>query len=131
MIQIGIQSEVLQQIIDGRKTIEGRLGKEKFLRIKIGDELSIREDIYENGKIVGEVEDRLHLKIDGITKFHSFEQMLREAGYEKAIPTAKSLSDAVAAYRTYYSEDDENEYGVIGLEFHVIDKKYSRSASFV
>ena len=118
MQQLGIQSEILQQIIDGRKTVEGRLGKDKFLTIKPGDTISIREDIYKDGNIAASIEDQARITIDAVEPYDSFEAMLRAVGYEKAIPSARSLEDALAQYRVYYSEADERQYGVIALHFH-------------
>jgi len=120
MIQIGIQSDILQQIIDGRKTIEGRLGKEKFLTISPGDVVSIREDRYKDGTVVSSIEDRLNIKIDTVSRFDSFEQMLEAVGFQNAIPSAKSLDEAACQYRTYYSKEDEATYGVVAFGFHVV-----------
>jgi len=119
MIQIGIQSEILKTIIGGQKTVEGRLGKQRFLELKVGDDISLREDVYSEGKIIYSIENRAKIKIDAVTKFDSFEQMLNQLGYTNAIPSAQNINDAVLQYREYYSENDENKYGVIGLSFHV------------
>jgi len=120
MIQIGIQSELIELIAKGNKTVEGRLGKTKFLLLTVGDEIFIREDIYQHGKIISSIDNRLKIKIDSISRFNSFEQMLKEVGYKNAVPLAKDLYDAVAQYRTYYSKNDEKEYGVIAFQFHVV-----------
>jgi len=120
MIQIGIQSEMLKTIIDGQKTVEGRLGKQKFLELKVGDDVSLREDIYIAGEITHSIENRVKIKIDAVTRFKSFEQMLNQLGYKNAIPSAQNIDDAIDKYRAYYSENDENAYGVIGLNFHII-----------
>lgn len=46
----GRESGLLDDIIAGRKTIEGRLNKGKFAKYKAGDMVSLRRDIRgENG----------------------------------------------------------------------------------
>lgn len=120
MIEIGINSKILTQILDGSKTIEGRLAKGKFLTIRTGDLISIREDIYENGEIISSRESAAKIKVTEIEKFNSFNEMLVAKGFERIIPSANSLEEASDEYRRYYSSDDENEYGVLGISFQVI-----------
>lgn len=80
MIEIGINSEILKQIIDGRKTIEGRLAKGKFLDIAIGDTLELREDVYVNGVITESRESAAKIEVTDVKKFGSFREMLAAEG---------------------------------------------------
>ncbi len=54
---IGIESSIFKDIVRGGKTIEERLGKPKYLKIRVGDILSIREDIFEGDTIKKSIPD--------------------------------------------------------------------------
>lgn len=120
MIEIGINSEILAQIRAKRKTVEGRLAKGKFLTIRPGDVISIREDIYRDGVIIESCSATLQLAITGVKKYDSFRAMLNDVGYSSAIPDAKNLDQACTTYGLYYSGEDEQRYGVLGISFKVI-----------
>lgn len=119
MIEIGINSQILTQILDGNKTIEGRLAKDKFLAIRTGDVISVREDIYAGGAIVESRESAVKIKVTEIGKFDSFKEMLAATGFKKVIPSANNLEEASDEYGRYYSSEDEKKYGVLGISFQV------------
>lgn len=120
MIEIGIDSEVLRKIRDGQKTIEGRLARGKFLTIRVGDLVSVREDFYVDGVIVQSQEGALRIQIDAAEKFANFRAMLQSVGFEKAIPDANNLDDACDRYLRFYSETSQKEFGVLAIFFHVV-----------
>lgn len=120
MIEIGINSVILTQILDGSKSIEGRLAKDKFLAIRVGDVISVREDIYADGSISNSRASAAKLKVTEIGKFDSFKEMLTETDFKKAIPSASNLDEASREYELYYSSEDEKKYGVLGLSFQVL-----------
>lgn len=119
MIEIGINSEILKQILDGRKTVEGRLAKGKFTALQIGDIISLREDIYKDGSIVESRSGVSKIEVNGIMKFASFRDMLNYYGYQSVIPDAESVEDAIREYGKYYSLADEKAYGVLGISFRL------------
>lgn len=120
MIEIGINSEILTQILDGSKTIEGRLAKGKFLTIRTGDLISIREDIYAEGAIVESRESAAKIKVTEIEKFDGFKEMLVATGFKKVIPSAHNLEEASDEYDRYYSSEDQKRYGVLGISFQIL-----------
>lgn len=120
MIKIGINSQILTQILDGSKTIEGRLAKDKFLAIRTGDVIFVREDIYVEDVIVESRESAARIKVTEIGKFDSFKEMLAATGFKKVIPSATNLEEASDEYGRYYSSEDEKKYGVLGISFLVL-----------
>lgn len=120
MQEIGIESTMVEAIRRGLKTIEGRLGKPRFLKMAEGDILSIREDVWEQGEITGSYPGAIEIRITQILYFETFKEMFEAVNYEAAVPTAKSVSQAVAAYREFYSKEDEGKYGVVALFFEPI-----------
>ena len=120
MIEIGINSQILKQILDGKKTVEGRLAKDKFLAIRPGDVVSIREDIYDDGVIVESRVSATKLLVTKIATYNSFSDMLGGVGFKSAIPSAASLEDACLEYARYYSAEDEKNYGVLAIYFKLL-----------
>ena len=120
MIEIGIDSEVLKNIRDGRKTVEGRLARDKFLDIKSGDVISVREDFYVDGAISSCKEDSLRIKVVAVEMFDDFRSMLQAIGFKKAVPYAKTLDEAYIEYLRFYSEASQKEHGVLGISFQVV-----------
>lgn len=100
------QSPYFEQIQAGSKTIEGRLAKEKFLQIAVGDTLCFN--------------DTLMVCVKAIRRYNTFEEMIRQEGCDKVVPGYTSSeyvnSAPFEAYRQFYSAEDEKMYGVIALE---------------
>jgi ASC-1-like (ASCH) protein len=95
MQEIGIESSYVEAIRNGTKTIEGRLGKPRFLEIMEDDIVSIRED-KESGLSQPNV---LSVKVTQVLYFETFKDMLESIDYKQAIPTAVSVGDAIETYR--------------------------------
>lgn len=89
-------------ILAGRKVIEGRLCKSKFKSMKSGDGLII------NG--------RLKKNIVNVRHYNSFEEYLRNEGLDKCLPGVGTIEDGVKVYREFYTENDEQMYGVLAIE---------------
>ena len=121
MIEIGIDTQILRDILNGRKTIEGRLMKGKFLNIEVGDEISVREDIYHEGSLYKSTGGVATLCVTNVSRFDSFADMLENMGYRSVIPSASTLEDAVSVYHNFYSEADERQYGVVAISFKTIE----------
>lgn len=119
MIEIGINSEILAQIQGGEKTVEGRLAKGKFLDVEPGDNISIREDIYDGNVIVQSRSAAAEIVVVSVERFDSFEAMLTSKGFHDIIPGASSISEACDEYARYYSSEDETKYGVLGISFRL------------
>lgn len=120
MQEIGIESSLVEAIRDGTKTIEGRLGKPRFLAIQPGDQLTIREDIWAGGVKIGSHDSTLLIEVTQVLYFESFAEMLAAVDHAAAIPEAASPEAALATYRAYYTAEDEAEYGVVALFFEAI-----------
>jgi len=100
-----VKSMFLDYMIEGKKTVEGRLYDEKRRKINVGDYIKLMD---ENGR-------EAYFKVLNILQFSSFEEMIRNIGIEKVLPNVTSLEDAVAIYREFYSEEEEKKYGVCAI----------------
>lgn len=114
--ELGFEKNILKSILDGKKTVEGRLAKGKFLDFRVGDEILLREDIWEDGKITSSQNTKKVTSILAVKQYVSFEEMLKSEGLENVLPSAQSLQDALKIYRQFYSKNDEDKYGVVALK---------------
>jgi ASC-1-like (ASCH) protein len=119
MIEMEIESTLVEAIRRGEKTIEPRLGKPPFLTIEEGDILSVREDLYLDGNIIDSFSDSLQVIISQVLYFETLREMLQAVDFTSVVPSAKTVEDALAVYKRLYSDEDEKEYGVVALYFDV------------
>jgi len=117
MEEIGIDSQLAEEIRKQNKYVEARLGKPRFLKIKEGDIISVREDLYLDGNIIDSFTDSLRIKITQILYFESFDEMFNSIDFKAAVPTAKNVTQAKDKYREFYSKEDEAEYGIVAMFF--------------
>lgn len=100
-IEINVQEPYYSFILNGQKTVEGRLNKGKFKDVEVGDEIVINQ------------ESRFKVLAKNI--YPSFREMIEKEGVENVVPDAKSIKDAINAYYKFYSKEDEHEFGVVGI----------------
>lgn len=120
MQEMGIESSLTDDILSGKKTIEGRLGKPKFLKIQDGDVVSIRRDIWQNNEIVKSYPDATRIYVDQVLYFESFKEMLSALDYREIVPSAKSPNDVLKIYNKIYTAEDEQEFGVVAILFELV-----------
>lgn len=113
----GRESGLLDDIIAGHKTIEGRLNKGKFAEYAVGDVVSLRRDYRDaEGRLQDGERGEARVKIVAIRKYNSFLNMTKTENYKLVIPYATSAEEAADVYNTYYSADDQKKYGVLAIE---------------
>lgn len=119
--QSGRESDLLDDIIAGRKTIEGRLNRGKFAQYQVGDFVSLRRDIRDQHGILHDGRpDAALVKITAIRHYNTFLDLTTAEGYEKVIPHAHSTQQAADEYNKYYSAEDQASYGVLAVEVQLI-----------
>lgn len=120
MQEIGIDSALVADILAGEETLIGRLGKPKIIKLRVGNTLSIREDVWKAGEIVRSVPDRARVVITQLLYFESFEEMFSALDFHKALPRAETVREAINTYRRFYSVADETEHGVVAITFKLV-----------
>ena len=103
------------KIWEGKKTIELRLYDEKRRKINVGDLIEFENGADSNQKIVA--------KVTALHTFQSFVQLyealpLEKCGYASHEVNIASASDMDA----YYAPEEQKKYGVIGIEFEIVEK---------
>ena len=102
--------EPFYAIQNGTKIIESRLYDEKRQGIEIGDEITIvnRESPTET----------LHIEVVGLLRYASFEDLFEYN--EPARFGGSSRQQLMEQIRKFYTPEDEQKYGVVGIQFEVL-----------
>jgi len=117
----GRESHLLDSIIAGDKTIEGRLNRDKFAQYQVGDQVWLRRDHRDKDGKLQDGEPHVALvEITGIRHYNTSLEMTCSEDYKKIIPYADSAKSAADEYNKYYSEADQKEYGVLAIEFKLL-----------
>lgn len=117
----GRESGLLDDIITGRKTIEGRLNRGKFAEYKPGDQVWLRRDWRdENGVLRDGKPRQVLVEVAAVRRYKTSLDMVAAEGFKKVIPYAKTAEEAAAEYDKYYSADEQSKYGVLAVEFKLL-----------
>ena len=113
----GRESQLLDDIIAGRKTVEGRLKRGKFAQYRAGDVIKLRRDIRgDDGVLCDGEPDQARVKIIAIREYLDFLSLCQAEGYKRVIPHAMSAEEAADEYNKYYTTEDQAGCGVLAIE---------------
>ena len=101
----------LSLIESGAKKIEGRLYKNTFINLKIGDKIIF----FKKGK-------NIMVTVTNLTRYKNFKSMLLKEGISRVTPLSNSLETSLSIYNKFYSKEDELKYGVLAITI----EKYNR-----
>eukprot|EP01027_Heterolobosea_sp_BB2_P007360 GEZU01010958.1.p1 GENE.GEZU01010958.1~~GEZU01010958.1.p1 ORF type:complete len:140 (-),score=34.61 GEZU01010958.1:119-538(-) len=115
---INIQEPYYSLVKSGKKKVEGRLAHNEYMKLKPGDVIQARKD--KKSLAEGEQQDSFYLRVVKVNKYSSFEEMLRAEGINKVLPSNSITSEqGVEVYRVFYSEEEEQKWGVAGIHVEV------------
>jgi ASC-1-like (ASCH) protein len=101
-----------EMIKNGQKTIELRLYDEKRQLINVGDEI-----VFTNTATA----ETLQTKVLKLHRFDSFAELYESLPLLKCGYTSETVGSATPAdMEQYYSVDEQNKYGVLGIEIKVL-----------
>lgn len=103
-----------EKISSGRKTLELRLFDEKRRKLDIGDKI-VFTNIDDSLKKIAVVVKSLH-------RYATFEDLFNDCLREKCgIDSSESPLTAASKMRKYYSDDQIQRFGVLGIEIELTD----------
>lgn len=103
-----LQSSPFEMIKSGQKTIELRLFDEKRQQIKAGDQIVF------TSTTTGET---LHTTVVKLHLFDNFDELYKSLPLLQCGYTPETIDKATPAdMQQYYSAEEQNEYGVVGIE---------------
>tara|TARA_B100000886_G_scaffold332224_1_gene284687 strand:+ start:164 stop:544 length:381 start_codon:yes stop_codon:yes gene_type:complete len=99
-----------RNVLEGKKIYELRLYDEKRKAMNVGDVITIKHN------------DNSHncynVVITDIKVFTSFKKAIKDSGFDKVIPDAQNLNDAVGIYLNIPNyPEGESKYGVVRFTF--------------
>ena len=102
-----LKESPFERIKNGTKTIEFRLYDEKRSKIKIGDQIEFSK--------LPELEEKIIVNVLDLYRDESFEKLFRSLYNDE-----EEVQRKATAMRQFYSEDEEKEYGVLGIKISLI-----------
>ena len=101
-------------IRSGQKTVESRLFDEKRQTYRIGDTL-----VFANR---GNELELIKTQIISLHRFNSFRELFLSSKTRGKFST-NSFDELIAGIELYYSAEDQEKYGVVGIEFVIKNTK--------
>lgn len=96
---------------NGQKTIEGRLRKGKYTKIKPGDYIEVYNP---------EETAKIDVKVKRVARYSSFRELLTQEPVRMLLPNVKTLDQAINVYRSFYTSQQEKQFGVVSIEVEKI-----------
>lgn len=113
MIEMHLQKESFENIKNGIKDIELRINDIKRQKIEIGDTICFIN--LEDSK------DLVMTKVVGLSRFLSFEDLFFHLDpYRCGGEKGKSINSMIVDTRKFYSLEEEQKYGVVGIHLKLI-----------
>lgn len=109
--QMKLQSVPFEMIKSGEQVIETRLFDEKRSLLNVGDEITF--------SLIGDENKTIRAKVIELLKYKTFSDL-----FDAFPPEAfggKDKEDLLTSIFKYYTKDDENKYGVLGIRVKYID----------
>jgi len=106
-----LSTEPFEKISSGAKVIESRLYDEKRQQITLGDEIEFSENNNPKSKV--------GTRVIGLLRYQSFESLF--ADHEPSLFGEESRKFLLNQIKQFYSTEDEQKYGVVGIRIEVID----------
>ncbi len=109
--QMKLATEPYNKIALGKKLIESRLYDEKRQQISIGDQVVFSEN--------DKPENTVTTVVKGILRYQTFKELF--ADHDPALFGEESRDFLLTQIKSFYSDEDEQKYGVVGVRLELID----------
>lgn len=111
MLKLSLQQQYFDAIKSGHKTVEGRLNKEKYQKLVVG----------ENIQFESPSNDKLICVIVGITTYSDFTAMLLAEGIQNMLPGVATVQEGVKIYESFPGYKQEvQKVGALALKIRCI-----------
>lgn len=108
-----LTSNPFERIAKGEKIIEVRLFDEKRKKINIGDSITFFE--------LPNLQNSIKTEVIGLSRFKDFRTLFSVLGKDFFGHSSNiTLDEQISQMREYYSEEDEINFGVLGIHIRLI-----------
>lgn len=108
-----LKEDPFERMKNGTKTIEFRLYDEKRRKIKVGDEIEFFK--------LPKLQERILVRVKNLYRGDSFKNLFKIIFPDK---DNKEINNKTEKMLKYYTHEQEEEYGVIGIEIEIIDSNF-------
>ena len=105
MLQISVNKRAFKSILEGKKTIEGRLLKGIFTKLINGENFT-----FFNG------DNSFTVKVMKINRYNNFRDMLTHENIKNVVPYCTTIEDGVSLYKNIYKQKI-GKYKVAAIHF--------------
>ena len=109
--QMKLATDPYGKIASGKKVIESRLYDEKRQQISIGDHVVFSEN--------DKPENTISTVVKGLLRYQTFNELF--ADHDPALFGEESRDFLLNQIKSFYSDEDEQKYGVVGVRLELID----------
>ena len=109
--QMKLATGPYNNIASGKKVIESRLFDEKRQQISIGDHIVFSEN--ENP------ENTVTTVVKGLLRYQTFKELF--ADHDPSLFGEGSRDFLLTQIKSFYSDEDEQKYGVVGVRLELVD----------
>jgi ASC-1-like (ASCH) protein len=110
-----VQEPWFSYIDNGIKTVEGRLDRNDFSKMKAGDLVTWWTTI---PPVTPDAEPQFktcQTTIEGIEHYPTFKDMIESEGESHVVPGIPTISQGVQIYYQFYKPQEEKTYGVLAI----------------
>ena len=107
LYKMKLNKSPFERIKNGTKTIEFRLYDEKRKQIKVGDQIEFSK--------LPDLQEKLLVNVLKLYREDTFEKL-----FKKLYNDEKEIERKVDSMHQYYSQEEEKEYGVIGIKIALV-----------
>lgn len=111
MNEMKLKETYFNKIRNKEKIYEIRLNDEKRQLIKIGDLIVFKKE--------PELQETLTAEVVGLEYFKSFKEMAETLPLDKVGFGKETLCEVVSIYHQFYTEQEEDKYGVVAIKIEV------------
>ncbi len=96
---------------NGQKTIEGRIKKGQYRFVKPGDHIVVYND---------KETDSVEVLVKDVRTYVSIREMFEREPLKKILPDAYTIEQGIKIYQKFYTEQQQQEFGVVAIEIERI-----------
>lgn len=111
-IEMKLADEPFEKIKSGEKTVEIRLYDEKRRKIKVGDKIAFYR-LTDNS-------DAIFTTVRALYRFNTFKELFLSDLFPKTGSGNLTVEQANDSMYKYYTKEQEQKFGVLGIEIEVV-----------